>query len=223
MSEDTEMELVLNVLRLAEDVPRDLEVYALNKVRDKIIASATSDGIAVKSEHVDLIKRLLYASGGSGGFSICKIEARFLFDLDEISQGADNAPEWQKLFVGAIANHVMTMGAPQMASREDYKRAQEFLLSDKTFELSLSQIKTTFTGWAEQFRNKDAKSHSSIFLDEDRMRSAEAIDKAEAAWLIEHLNRDGVLSQNEKTLLKFIDEERPNIHESFTAFIHRAA
>jgi len=166
------------------------------------------------------LKRILYASGGSGGYSICEYEARFLFDLDEISQNQDNHESWQKLFVGAIANHVMTMGAPQMAEREDYRRAQEFLHSTQTFSWNL---KKSFLAWESDFKNKDQGTTRSIFLDEERIREAEKIDASEAAWLIEHINRDGVISPNEQALLTFFKQECPEIHESLKPLLRYAA
>lgn len=223
MSEATEMELILNVIRLAEDVPRNLELYALNKIRDKIISRASNGTLSITAEDVALLKRTLYASGGSGGFSICKEEARFLFDLDEVCQSADNSPEWQKLFVGAIANHVMTMGAPKMASREDYKRAQEFLHTDRGIEWSISNIKDTFLSWGKKFTSANATASGSIFLNDELIRSSEAIDAQEAAWLIEHFNRDGSISQNEKELLKFFKDECPDIHDSLAPLLRHAA
>jgi len=223
MSESTEMELILNVIRLAKDVPRNLELYALNKIRDKIISRSAAGDLTVTADDVVLLKRVLYASGGSGGFSICKEEARFLFDLDEICQSADNAPEWQKLFVGAVANHVMTMGAPKMASREDYKRAQEYLHSNQGIKWSISNIKTTFKEWLSNIASNEDNTPTSIFSNDALIREAEAIDAQEAAWLIEHLNRDGTISPNERELLKFFKDECPNIHESLKPLLRQAA
>jgi len=220
LSEKTELELVLNVLRLAKNVPESLELYALGKVRDKIISRAATGVMAISEEDVDLIKRVLYASGGSGGYSICEHEARFLFDLDEISQNQTNHPSWQKLFVGAIANHVMTVGAPKMADAGDYRQAQEFLHSTATLTWNL---KKSYSVWMEQYRDGNKGTVRSIFLDEDRLREAEKIDVAEATWLIEHINRDGVISTNEKALLKFFKDECPEIHESLDTLLRYAA
>jgi len=223
INEATEMELMLNILRLAQDVPRDLELYALNKVRDKIIKRAASGNIAITTEDTDLMKRVLYASSGSGGFSICKEEAQFLFDLEEVCQNADNTPEWQKLFVGAIANHVMTMGAPEVASAEDTKRNQEWLKADQGIEWSINSITNSFKVWFSQHQNDDNNSKPSIFLDTERLHAAEVIDIQEATWLIEHLNRDGNISANEQALLKFFKDECPNIHENLGPLLRYAA
>ena len=85
ISEETELELLLNVLRLARDVPETLEIYALDKVRNKIIGRATQGSLTITSDDVELLRRILYACGGNGGFAISKVEARFLFELSECS------------------------------------------------------------------------------------------------------------------------------------------
>ena len=216
INEDTEMELLLNILRLAVDVPRDLEVYALNKVRDKIISRGLNGQLSIQAQDVDLLKRVLYASSGSGGFSICREEAQFLFELDEICQHSDNAPEWQKLFVGATANHLMTMGAPKMLDRETMKEVQERPLK---MDWSLSGIKNSFMAWESEYK----KEGQSFLLNETAMQEAEAITAFEAEWLVTHLNRDGVLSPNERALLKFIKEECANVHEILTPLLRHAA
>jgi len=217
---ETELELLLNILRLAEDVPESLELYALNKVRDRIINRTVENGMTVTEQDVDELKRILYAAGGSGGFYVCEHEARFLFDLDEISQHQDNHPSWQKLFVGAIANHVMTMAAPETVAHDDYKRAQQYLHSTSTINWNL---KASFKSWEEQYRNGTTGPIRSQFLDEERIRDAEAIDAAEAAWLIKHINRDGEISANEIALLTFFKEECPEIHESLLPLLRYAA
>ena len=216
INEDTEMELLLNILRLAVDVPRDLEVYALNKVRDKIISRGLNGQLSIQAQDVDLLKRVLYASSGSGGFSICREEAQFLFELDEICQHAENAPEWQKLFVGATANHLMTMGEPKLLDRQTMKELQEKPLK---MDWSLSGIKSSFFAWESEYKNKE----QSFFLNETAMQEAEAITALEADWLVKHLNRDGVLSLNERALLKFIKEECTNVHEILAPLLRHAA
>ncbi len=213
MSEETEEVLLLNVLRLAEDTPENLEQYALSKIRDKIIARVTTGHLTITSDDVALLRKVLYASGGQGGYGISPSEARFLFDLDEISQNQDNDPSWQKLFVGAIANHLMTTGAPTPTSREDYRKAQEYLHSTKTVSWNLVD---SFKAWTSEEKQ-------SSFLDHDNITRAEAIDITEAKWLIEHMNRDGQISKNEMALLRFIKDECPNIHEMLKPLLKQVA
>lgn len=220
LGEETELTLLLNVLRLAKDVPENLELYTLNKIRNKIITRAVEGDFCITSKDIKELKQVLYACGGHGGFSISELEARFLFDLDELSQSADNDPEWQKLFVGAIANHVMTMGTPVTASIEDARRSDEFLMSNETISWNLIR---SFQAWTSQIKEMDTGTVRSQFLDEDRMRQAEAIDAAEAKWLIDHINRDGTISVNEQALLAFIERECPEIHQSLHPLLRYAA
>ena len=213
LSQETEEALLLNVLRLAEDTPENLEKYALGKIRDKIISRASAGNLNVTADDVALLRRVLYASGGQGGFRISKSEARFLFDLDEISQNQDNDPAWQKLFVGAIANHVMTCGGPPPPDREEYRKAQEYLHSKKTVRWNIID---SFKAWTSQEQQES-------FTDAGKIASSEVIDMAEAKWLIDHLNRDGQTSQNEVALLRFIKAECPQIHELLDPYLKRVA
>lgn len=220
LSDETELELLLNILRLARDVPESLETYALSKVRDKIIARVTQDGLTITSGDVETIKRVLYASGGTEGFAISESEARFLFDLDEIAQNSDNDPEWQKLFVGAVANHLMTIGAPKTLDREQARRGDEFLMSNETISWNLRR---SFKSWLEQFQSNTSGKIRSQFLDEDKLAKAQTITFEEAGWLIDHINRDGTLSSNEQALLAFIENECPEIHDSLKSLLRYAA
>jgi len=53
------------------------------------------------------IRRVLYASAGDGNFSISRLEAEFLFELNDRTSESGNSPEWTQLFVQAINNHLM--------------------------------------------------------------------------------------------------------------------
>jgi hypothetical protein len=61
----------------------------------------------VGKDEVDLLRRMLYAYGGSGNVAICRTEADVLFDINDATRTADNHPDWADLFVKAIANHLM--------------------------------------------------------------------------------------------------------------------
>ena len=220
ISEETELTLLLNILRLAKDVPESLELYTLNKIRNRIVARAVESDFRITDKDVKELKKVLYACGGHGGFSISELEARFLFDLDELSQSADNDPEWQKLFVGAVANHLMTMGAPITASLKDARRSDEYLMSNETISWNLFR---SFRAWNSQIEARETGSVRSQFLDEERIERAEAIDAAEAKWLIDHINRDGTISINEQALLAFIERECPEIHQSLHPLLRYAA
>ncbi len=221
---ETELELLMNVLSIAESVPERLEAYALRQVKACVLKSEgyLADGRKVEAgvieaRDVEYLRKVLYACGGNGGFGITQLEAEILFDLDEATQGALNDPAWTDLFVGAIANHLMTVGGPEVPSYEEARRRQNWLESASGLQWNL---KKSFASWVGEARSY---SPTSIFMDDEHILDAERIDPVEAAWLIKRLNRDGQLSPNEKALLKFLESESPAIHSSLKPLIDAAA
>ncbi len=213
LSRETELELVLNILRLAKDAPENLELYALEKVKTTIVARAVTGSLAITENDVSNLRRIFYASGGHGGFSVSETEARFLFDLDEISKTQNNHESWPKLFVGAIANYLMALKAPEPADIDAARAADDYLLSNKTFGWNLRK---SFQAWRSE-------AQTSSFLDEAAIAHAETISANEAKWLIDHINRDGEISLNEQALLRFIKTECRSIHDMLEPFLRQVA
>lgn len=213
LSLETELELILNILRLAKDSPESLERYALDKVKGTIVTRAVNGKLSITEHDVANLRRIFYASGGCGGFSISEAEARFLFDLDEVSKNQNNHESWQKLFVGAVANHLMALKGPKPVDREAYRAANDYLLSSQTFGWNLRK---SFQAWRSE-------EQTSVFLDDTAIAQAETITINEAKWLIDHLNRDGQISLNEQALLSFIKAECGNVHEMLQPFLRQVA
>jgi hypothetical protein len=66
---------------------------------------------AIDRADVEVIRRLVYGSGGPSGLAISRAEAEFLFALDRATAGADNDPAWRELFVKAITMALLYRGA----------------------------------------------------------------------------------------------------------------
>ena len=221
---ETEFELLMNVMHIAESVPDRLEMYALRQVRSCVMEGRgyLADGRklqpgVIEDRDVEILRKILYACGGDGGFGITQAEAELLFDLDEITQDQDNHENWRDLFVGAVANYLMTLGAPVAPSAEEARRRQDWLESDTGLTFNL---KKSLGAWISQFKETR---QVSVFDDVTGIAWAEKIDLAEAEWLIARLNRDGKLSPNEVALLEFINTESPSIHQSLVDLIYKAA
>ncbi len=221
---ETEFELLMNVLHIAESVPERLEMYALRQVRSCVLEGRgyLADGRelspgTIEARDVRILRRILYACGGDGGFGITRAEAELLFDLDEATRDQDNDESWQDLFVGAVANYLMTMGAPAAPDFDEARRRQDWLSSDQGIRWNLM---SAFKAWRNQIDEGPVRSQ---FQDSQGRSSAEQIDPVEAGWLVERLNRDGVLSENEKALLAFLDRESPDVHASLRPLINAAA
>ncbi len=70
----------------------------LEKLRESILA----DGV-IDSEEVDQIRTVLYEDG-----VIDRIEAEWLFGLNDAVSGKENCPGWADFFVEAISSHLLS-------------------------------------------------------------------------------------------------------------------
>jgi hypothetical protein len=221
---DTEMALMMNVLKYAERVPTRLELFALDQVKMAVVdglgalaRDPSHQDNVIDAREVELVRLALYACGGDGGFGISRQEAEVLFDLNDATNGAPNHESWKDLFVGCIANYLMVLPAPEMPDHQEALRRHNWLASDEGISWNiLGSMKT----WMEDWRDSDAPSWG---MDSAGRKVAEAITSVEASWLIERLNRDGVIHENEQALLDFLQAECPDIHASLTPLLSAAA
>jgi hypothetical protein len=222
----TELELLLKVMKVAKNVAPELEQFALKQVEHAVIDGSgvlsqdrTLEPGVIGEAEVDLIRRVIYACSSEGGISITKMEAEVLCDLNDATADVDNHESWQKLYVGALANHLMVVAAWEEPDLQEAVRSQKWLeapvggIFKPSFSGLLKRGLSIFTSEENaQFSHMDAKA----------VASAERVTEREASWLIERLNRDGVLNANEIALLKFLEEECPNIHSSLVPMIKAA-
>ncbi len=218
---ETELRLLLNVLKVAERPGDRLESYAIKQVKDAVMTGKgyvgrdkLTPGVIGKAE-IDLLRAVFYSVGSAGGMGISKLEAQEIFALNEITSGKENHPEWQRFFVGAIANHLMMIAAPAAPSTQEVLRQEKWLedndVSLKRFwsNLSVSRFESAIR---EVFGLK-SDAPQSFILDDAAMDSAEEITYSEASWLVQAIQRDGQIDPNERALLDFIRAECPAIDE----------
>ncbi len=234
-----ELELVIKVLDRSKNSPELLVGFAL-----QIVAKAVLEGQGplasglhlqkgvINEAEVELLRRVLYAYGGEAGISISRTEAEILFDLNDRTSEAQNHPAWRELFVKAIANYLMAAATDRAPLRTEAIAREEWLESDDN---SIVQTLTgAFTGFGEMF--------SKSFLDdifdganeqvekawaarnarmEASIAQSESVNDIEADWLIEKLNQDGVIHDNEKSLLAFIRSNTSQIAPDLEALMDR--
>lgn len=221
----TEMALLMNVLKHAQNVTPRLEQFALEQVKQSVLHSkgilARSGSLtpgAIGEIEVEIIRGVLYACGSSGGNWITKDEAELLFDLSDATADADNHSTWRDLFVAAMANHLMMLGNTEKTDMSEALRRESWL---KDGEKGISwNLGNAFKAWRQQ---SEAPNMTYSILNNARAAQAERITESEAQWLIERLNRDGTLSANEIALLAFLRDDCPDIYESLKPLIKSAA
>jgi hypothetical protein len=113
----TELDLLLGILATARWVPLSLARLALDQVKHAVAtgegpirsASALPAG-SISEAEVELVRRVLYAFGGTGRLAITRAEAEVMFDIDGLL--AEPAPEaWADLFAKATAHLLACSGA----------------------------------------------------------------------------------------------------------------
>jgi hypothetical protein len=238
---ETELRLLMNVLKVAE-VPGDrLEAYALKQVEEAVMTGrgrvgqdSLIPGVIGRAE-VELLRRIFYSVGGDGGMGISKMEAQKIFALNEATKGRDNDPEWKRFFVGAIANHLMMIAAPAKLDHDEARRRELWLNSDTGLGGSAGAFgslspRAIFNAFKEVFSDQSSRNPAETesllddftILNEAGVQNAERITDAEADWLIRALTADGEIDENERALLEFIRNECPAISDTLRPLLDAA-
>jgi len=230
----TELDAVLHVLEKAREAPESLEHFALHAVAESVISGTgvTRSGAELKpgvisDGEVELLRRVLYAGAGCSGIAISKHEAELLFDLNDATVGAENAPAWSELFAKAVANHLMAMSGFTPPSREIALAREDWLDEPGGFDGGLGGFfRKMFGGGVGGIREAYAETDPFAARGaamEAEISANEVVTQDEAAWLVARIGRDGLLHENEKALLRFIREESPNIHPALQPLMDKVA
>lgn len=230
----TELDAVLHVLEKAREAPERLEQFALKTVADSVITGkgATRSGSELKpgvlsDGEVEILRRVLYAGAGCGGIAISRAEAEILFDLNDATIEAENAPAWSELFAKAIANHLMAMSGFVPPVREVALAREDWLdqpggyagglggFFRKMVSGGISGVRDAYADKSDPFAARGASMEAEIAANE-------VVTHDEASWLVDRIGRDGVLHENEKALLRFIREESPNVHPALRPLMDKA-
>ncbi|HLS80390.1 MAG TPA: hypothetical protein VK025_03200, partial [Steroidobacter sp.] len=125
-----ELELLVRVLERAANAPETLKTYALAQIEKAVLTGTgpTRSGgelapNCVSDAEARLLRRVLFAAGGDGPAAVSRAEAELLFRLKDASRGAANGPEWKRLFVQGVGNHLMGYVSP--TAQLDRARAGE--------------------------------------------------------------------------------------------------
>ncbi len=97
-----ELALLVNIAATGQGAPDDFQAFVLESLKTALV----EDGIIDEAE-VGILRQVIYGTGGAGGTAVDRMEADFLFDLNDATTGNDNHPSWQALFVEALTAHVL--------------------------------------------------------------------------------------------------------------------
>lgn len=210
------------VLERAEAAPPELAAFARAIVDRIVLESADA--------HIDetdalLIRAILSASGGEGGFHVTRSEAEWVFELDAATSEAANAPMWTDVFIRAVANHLMAIAAPPALSHAQALRRERFLREPG--EGVGGVFRRMLAGWAnwrgvQALSDCGAHGYEALLQARENAMAAEAelaarLTEEEAGWLAERLLRNPGLTPNERALLAWLEVELPELPAALRA------
>jgi hypothetical protein len=100
--DEIELALFVNIMATAKSTAEKLQEFVLASIKSAIL----EDGI-IDAQEVEMLKKVIYGSGGGAGEGVDRAEAEFLFNLNDAVSGKANAPAWKEFFVEALTKHVL--------------------------------------------------------------------------------------------------------------------
>ena len=207
-----ELEVLVRVFERAQNVPVALKDYAVRQIEHAVLEGTgpTRDGGQLEAGNVNateakLLRRAIFAPASERPAAVGKNEAEMLFRLKDATLGADNSPEWKRLFVQGVANYLQGYSdANAQISRERATELQAFM-ADTNHGIGsfLGRVaRSRPTGFGRLFDDgTDASSR------EDDVAAAQDVTRSEKDWLDAKIGADGKVDEYERALLEFLAEE----------------
>lgn len=208
-----ELELLVRVLEKALGTPDRLKDYALSQIEQAVLTgegptrdSGNLSAGSITEAECKLLRRVIFASGGDRPAAVSQREAEMLFRLKDATLGADNAPEWQRLFVQGVGNYLQGWQGAKGLSRD---RAAEL-------EAFMNQPSGGLSGFFRRMGRVgagDLQAAARDLLNSPPARDIAAEAGADAAvtgseqqWLDVRIGSDGQIDPLEEALLAFLAE-----------------
>ncbi|MEO0730211.1 MAG: hypothetical protein AAFY64_07510 [Pseudomonadota bacterium] len=216
-----ELQLLVNVLEVANDAPAALKSFILAVIAD---ATLTGNGALLGDERLTpgiigkpeakLIRRVIFAGSGDGGAWVTRAEADFLFDLNDATRGAANDAAWQTLFVQGITNHLMSARIHEPVTAERQLEMQRWL-EDKGQGLGgfLGRMFSSVPhfGFGGSERTFDEAVGEDNARDDAKLADGATVTADESEWLISRITQDQHLDDNEIAVLVYLKENAPDL------------
>ena len=208
----SEVELLVRVFERASNVPQALKDYAISQMELAVLdgTGPTRDGgrLAagnVTAAEVKLLRRAIFAPASERPAAVGRKEAEMLFRQKDATLEADNAPEWQQLFVQGVANYLQ--GYSDSNAQISHERAQEL-------EHFMNESRSSVGGFLGRMAKASPAAFGQVFGRRDNGTSrledvvaAEAVTHAEREWLDAQIDADGRVDAYERALLDFLAED----------------
>jgi hypothetical protein len=226
-SAETVTGLLVHVLEKAKSAPESLSAMGLRAVAKSVLANDAGTA-KISQEDVKMLRRVLYAFGSQDNAALSRAEVEVLFDLNDQTAEALNDPEWNELFTKAIASFILCASGYRAPSREDALRQEKWVEDTgvKVDGFFGRMVSGGLSGVIDAFKSdhtlEDAYAEKNAAY-EATIKEAELVDADEAKWVADRIGRDGVLHDNERSLLKFLKKESTGIHPILQPLLDQVA
>jgi hypothetical protein len=246
-STDAELELLIALIEKAREVPAAFSAFALGHVKSVVMYGGgpdargrAHDGGRISQADIHALERILWGAGTEGHLAISRDEAEALFGIANASAGADNDERFEDLFAKAIGNYLLGATGRAVPSRDVALRweAEETHLDAARLLRSVMQTYST-ADWSK-LRDRDFWADSVLrprSLSEDVDAAFEAqlaarkaaedvasvMTPEKAAWLLDHIGRNGVMTPPEKALARFIARNTSRLDPSLARVLDKAS
>lgn len=229
----TEVELLVAVIERAESAPEILKDYAIAQIEATIVTGegpTRPDGTVrpncVDAVEVELLRRLIFASGGEGAVIVGAQEADLLFRIKDATLEGNNASSWLRLFVQGVGNHLMAHSDYRPLSRDEAQRLNESLNDNapslarffrRMIPADMFGCGTITDAFKQLFPRVEDRFAKRLALDNSHL-----ITPQEAGWLKTHIAADEKIDSYEKALLTFIFDEAEHAPSLLDGFRRQA-
>lgn len=230
-----ELEAVVHILERAKEAPASLAGFALQQVKATVLRGegpgregAFAPGV-VTAEDVKLMRRVVFARAGGGRLKVTTEEATAIYDIHDATASAENDPSWREFFVKTMANYLMAHFAFAPPTRAEAAHREAWLERDGRTGVG-GFFGKMFRGGPRAisgaYRLERDMAEQTAARDRARMaeaRAAEQVTGAEAGWLTQRIQRDGVLHADERALIAYLKTLGAELPESLRSLVDRAA
>lgn len=241
-STDADLELVTNLIEKAREVPPSFAAFALRLAKTEVIYGDGPDARGrmheagrVTEADVLTLQRILWGAGSEGQLAVSRDEAEALFAIADATTGAANSPQFDDLFAKAIGNYLLGATGRPVPSRETALRWETEPAHKANLVSVLGQLFASGHGFApatigETMRNnttlaqevEDEHAHRNMVREVD-MEVAAIMTPEKAGWLLERVNKNGVMNGPERALLSFVQREASVLDPTLKDVIARVA
>ena len=209
----TELELLIRLFERAKSVPDRLREFALEQIERAVLTGQgpTRCGGSLQKGNVTgaeakLMRRIMFSSGSERPAAVSRKEAELLYRIKDATLGANNSPEWKRLFVQGVGNFLMGFNSHTPLSRERAAELESFMNDHSSSiggffgRMAKHAVKgTMFDGFGS---DKPEGPGLEVRVDEAR-----ELTTSEKTWLEGKIDGNARVDEFDQALLDFIAEE----------------